>query len=209
MYETGNTVNGPRAAATCRVFHFLAKPCRMITIQIASPVSSLFCYSYELASLQTLCFDNHLNCPEVGVAAGVPGNIYGSGADPTETIQLTCFQSLAHSFALFAKSELLIALFSIACALFTKNTRVYPLSASASAADSQSRNPASRSQCPRARLRHSDTGPKPSQHTCTTPAAAMSRKATADATTRPTTPPPNRPHAPRGMPRRAHVRSAH
>src|SRR6266705_7135240 len=30
------------------------------------------------------------------------------------------FQALAHSFALFARSELLIALFSIACALFTK-----------------------------------------------------------------------------------------
>src|SRR5258707_15024465 len=101
----------------------------MITIQIASPVSSLFCYSYELASLQTLCFDNHLNCPEVGVAAGVPGNIYRSGVDPKETIQLTGFQSLGHSFALFGKSELLIAIISIICAIFTKNTLWYPLSA--------------------------------------------------------------------------------
>jgi len=37
------------------------------------------------------------------------------------------FQALAHSFALFARSELLIALFSIACALFTKKHRGVPL----------------------------------------------------------------------------------
>lgn len=86
--------------------------------------------------------------------------------------------------------------------------RGVPSFASASATNSQSRSRASRLLSRPNRLPRNGIGPRPSKHTCTTPAAGAPRTATAGAATRPRGRRLIRRHAPTGMPRRARAQSA-